>query len=47
MEKLMKNWAENAFGHVKYLSKYVLKTNVRHKIIEYIRITNNIPEFQG
>lgn len=34
----MANRAENAFGHVKVLSKYVLQTNVRHKIIEYIRI---------
>lgn len=31
MEKLMTNWTENAFGHVKGLSKYVLQTNVRHK----------------
>lgn len=42
----MTNWAVNAFGHGNGLSKYVLQTNVRHKIIEYIRM-NNMPEFQG
>lgn len=31
----MANLAENSFGYVKYSSKYVLQTNVHHKIIEY------------